>query len=357
MKKKRNSERASLKIKNGVISTTGKGLGFVTIDGYDEDVMIQPEHVNCALNGDTVEAEVLQRRGKRVEGRITRVVTRKKNEFVGTIVRVAEAPLFELIPDDNKCYVHIDITNSDFAGLDNGVKAMVKMDKWDNPARTPTGKVVRIFGLSGSHSAEMGAIIADAGFNETFPLDIVTEAKKLKSDFEADLNTERTNRRDFSDVLTFTIDPEDAKDFDDALSFRELSDSEYEVGIHIADVSHFVRPGTLLDDEAYRRATSVYLVDRTIPMLPEELSIDICSLKPNVPRLTFSAVFKITRGAVVKDAWFGRTIIRSDKRFTYEEAQQLLDDPTKDMTFGHPLVTLNALAKVLNEHKIGRAHV
>jgi len=333
-------------IKKGVISTTGKGLGFVSIEGYDDDIMIPEGQLNCALNGDTVEVEILPLHGKRLEGKILRVVERKKSTFVGTIYQ------FELLPDDNKCYVRFDISNTNFPGFRDDVKAELEMDEWSNPILSPSGKITQIFGLAGSHKAEMGAIIAGAGFNETFTNDVITEALKLKQNYQNDLEKERKNRRDFSNILTFTIDPVDAKDFDDALSYRKLDDGLHEVGIHIADVSHFVRPDTLLDTEAYRRATSVYLVDRTIPMLPEELSNDICSLNPHVPRLTFSAVFKLDDNATIKDSWFGRTIINSDHRLTYESAQEIIDFPARNPELGPALALLNKFAKQLNEKRM-----
>lgn len=345
----------------GTIATTGKGLGFVAVEGFDDDAMIQQGELNCALNGDTVELELLPRVSKRVEARVVKVLARKKTTFVGTVVRVgdkkSQKPLYDLIPDDTKCYVHFVITNTDFPDLTHEVKAQVEMNAWTDPSVPPTATVTQVFGSAGTHRAEMGAIIAGAGFDNSFTKDIDAAAEKLKHSYAQDLENERAKRRDFSNVLTFTIDPFDAKDFDDALSYQKLANGQHEIGIHIADVSHFVRPGTILDEEAYRRATSVYLVDRTIPMLPEALSNDICSLKPHEPRLTFSAVFTMDDNATILNSWFGRTIINSDHRFTYESAQEVLDHPGKDEKFGQILARMNKFAKLLNERGMKRGAI
>lgn len=345
----------------GVIATTGKGLGFVPLEGYEEDAMIQQGQLNCALNGDLVEVRLQPRAGKRVEGIVDKIITRKKTMFVGTVVRVgdknSDKPLYDLIPDDTKCYVHFAITNLDFPDLTHETKAQIEMEPWTDPHVQPRGKITEVFGSAGTHRAEMGAIIAGAGFDQSFPKDVDAAAEKLSENYAQDLENERKNRRDFRNVLTFTIDPYDAKDFDDAISYQKLPNGQHEVGIHIADVSHFVREGTVLDDEAYRRATSVYLVDRTIPMLPEALSNEICSLKPNVPRLTFSAVFNLDDNATVLNAWFGRTIINSHHRFTYESAQEVLDHPGKDEKFGQVLNKLNKFAKTLHEKRMKRGAI
>jgi len=347
--------------KIGTLATTGKGLGFVTIEGFDEDIMIQQGQLNCALNGDTVEIELLPRAGKRVEARVVKIVARKKTTFVGTVVRVGDknsaTPLYDLITDDTKCYVNFAITNTDFPDLTHETKAQIEMEPWTDPTVQPRGKITEVFGSAGTHRAEMGAIIAGAGFDQSFPREVDAAAEKLRANYEAEVEKERKVRKDFSNVLTFTIDPYDAKDFDDALSYQKLPNGMHEIGVHIADVSHFVRPGTALDDEAYRRATSVYLVDRTIPMLPEALSNDICSLKPNVPRLTFSAVFTLDDDALVRGKWFGCTIINSAKRFTYESAQEVLDHPGNDQKFGPVLTKMNKFAKLLNERRMKRGAI
>ncbi len=347
--------------KTGIIATTGKGLGFVPLEGFEEDAMVQQGQLNCALNGDTVEIELMPRVGKRIEARVVIIVARKKTMFVGTVVRVgdknSDKPLYDLIADDTKCYVHFAITNTDFPDLTHETKAQIEMEPWSDPHVQPRGKVTEVFGSAGTHRAEMGAIIAGAGFDQSFPKDVEAVAEKLRAQYEAEVEKEKKNRKDFSNILTFTIDPYDAKDFDDALSYQKLPNGLHEIGIHIADVSHFVRPGTVLDDEAYRRATSVYLVDRTIPMLPEALSNDICSLKPNVPRLTFSVVFTLDDEALVRGKWFGRTIINSAKRFTYESAQEVLDHPSKDEKFGTVLTKMNKFARLLNERRMKRGAI
>jgi len=345
----------------GIISTTGKGLGFLPVEGFDEDVLIPQGCLNTALNGDKVLAELSGTGRGRTEGRVVKVLERKKTSFVGTIILAGEkrglTPIYELVPDDTKCYVKFIISNPDFDDLTHEVKALAMMEEWQNPAIQPSAKVTEVFGATGTHRAEMGAIIAGAGFDQMFPKNVELSAEKLRADYNAEVERERPHRKDFSNVLTFTIDPYDAKDFDDALSYQKLDNGMHEVGVHIADVSHFVRPGTALDDEAYKRATSVYLVDRTIPMLPEALSNDICSLKPNVPRLTFSAVFTLDDYAMVRGKWFGRTIINSAKRFTYESAQEVLDKPSADEKFGPVLAKINKFAKRLNEQRMKRGAI
>lgn len=326
MKKDRNSGTHSKKnvaesAKKGariktVIDITRSGKGFL-LDPTG-DAVVYRESLGGALSGDVVEALVTMR-GKVKVGRVLKIVERKTSSFVGEIVRTPQGMM--LRPDDGRVYFDFKITGS--SGAPEGHKAVLEVVDWNTP--TPEGNIKSIIGRAGEHETEIRAIILSKGFDGDFPADVLKEASELYKDAwnEEEIKT----RRDFRDTLTFTIDPDTAKDFDDAISYKALEDDSIEVGIHIADVTHFVRPGTSLDREAYKRATSVYMVDRTVPMLPPQLSEDLCSLKPNVDRLAFSAVFTVKNNQV-KERWFGRTIIRSQKRFTYDDADVSLKDST-----------------------------
>ena len=235
-------------------------------------------------------------------------------------------------------------------GAKDGDKVQAQIVDWKDPSKGPEGKVIKILGKKGVHEVEMQSIILEKGFELDFPQEVEKDAHKILDDSKKDFDEEIKNRKDFRNVLTFTIDPSDAKDFDDALSFQKVSDELFQVGVHIADVSHFVKTAGIIDKEARRRGTSVYLVDRTIPMLPEILSNDLCSLKPDEDKLTFSAVFVINKNAEVKERWFGKTIIHSDKRFTYENAQEIID--SKNGEYFEELSTLNDIAKILTRKKL-----
>ncbi len=332
--------------------TTGKGLGFVNDDNnpLTEDVLIEAGHLNTALNGDTVEFKLNPlRKGERQTGDVIRVVKRAKTMFVGTIEISKGAALF--LPDDYRVYADFSISKDHLRNAKNNDKVQVKLTKWDNYLQNPEGEVVRVLGTKGSHNVEMESIVLDKGFDTRFPQEVEAEARQIEKTEKIIPPTEIAKRRDFRDTLTFTIDPIDAKDFDDAISFREVAPSEkqkdslYEIGVHIADVSHYVREGKALDKEALHRGSSVYLVDRTVPMLPEVLSNDVCSLNPKEDKLTFSAVFIMDKSGQIHQSWFGRTVINSDKRFTYEEAQQILNEQ-KGLHYKE-LDILNKIAKKL----------
>lgn len=307
----------------GIISVTRRGVGYLPHESLSDDIEIAAGKLNCALNGDAVRVATLGTTNGRMQGEVTAVLSRAQTEFVGTLVE--EKGFLTLHTDNVRMYVPIRIPEQRV--LENahaGYKAVVQMDSWDNPLNPPLGSVVRVLGVAGAHETEMQAALASHGFVPSFPTAVEKEAKEIAARGavqEGDLKT----RRDFRDVPTFTIDPDDAKDFDDALSFRRNDDGSVEVGIHIADVTHYVRPGSVLDNEARHRATSVYLVDRTIPMLPEELSNDICSLVPYQDRLVFSAVFTVAHDGRILERWFGKSVIRSAHRFTYQSAQDVLD--------------------------------
>jgi VacB/RNase II family 3'-5' exoribonuclease len=315
----------------GNIIVAGRGIGYFSVPEFEEDVEIQGHLLNTALNGDEVEIKILPKQGElRQQGEVLNVIKRAKNTFVGTLIQNSNGEdqkkdFFFLKPDDRRMYRDIFVHSSNAEKAKNGDKVQVEITGWKDPLKSPEGKVVRVLGRKGVHNVEMEAIILERGFEDSFPKEVEKDAERIAEKKKSDWENEITKRKDMRDTLTFTIDPADAKDFDDALSFKKLDNKKYEIGIHIADVSHFVEPGTILDKEAVKRGTSVYLVDRTIPMLPEILSNDLCSLNPNVPRFTFSAIFTIDENAKITDRWFGKTIIHSDRRFSYEDAQAVLD--------------------------------
>ncbi len=330
----------------GIIKVTGKGVGYFSILNTDVDLEIQPENINTALNGDRVKVEKLsQDFYGRKQGKVSEILLRRKMEFVGTLEKASEG--FFVVADDKKMYRDIFVKPENASKADSGDKVQVKIISWDDPLKSPHGEIIRVIGKKGEHNAEMQSIVYDKGFEIDFPLEVEIEARDWKDKFSKENHLE--NRRDFRSTTTFTIDPVDAKDFDDALSIKELPDGDFEIGIHIADVSHFVVKNTALDTEALKRGTSIYLVDRTIPMLPEILSNDLCSLNANEPKYAFSAVFVMNKDAEVKERWFGKTLIESDKRFSYEEAQETLD--SKEGLFFKELNNLNELAYKLRAEK------
>ena len=322
-------------IYEGPITMTRKGFGFFAIEGASEDLLIPPEWTNHAISGDQVKvapAGMYQdpsgKMPPRASGKVVEIVSRARETFVGTLTE--ENGKILLAPDYKKMYVPIEIVDTKDAQL--GYKVLVRLHDWKEGATYPSGIIEDIIGKAGVHDTEMRALALGQGFSSDFPPGVIAEAKRLESEGTAILTKEVAARvakgnphTDFRKVSTCTIDPFDAKDFDDALSVRTLPDGTIEVGVHIADVSFFVKPGGALDIEARDRATSVYLVDRTIPMLPEILSNDLCSLKQDEDRLAVSAVFTLDTEANVQDVWFGETVIHSNKRFTYEEAQEVLD--------------------------------
>lgn len=349
------------KLIQGQIRVTGKGVGYFPIPEADEDYEIQPENLAGAFNGDTVEIEPLGRESYgRKQARVARIIERKKTRFVGTVE--LEGGKLYLVPDDKRMYRDILIEEGAAeAGLpaQAGDKALVQITAWPDASSGPKGRVSRVIGRAGEHDAEMRGLVYESGFDIDFPPEVEAEAQAWKEKF--DKEDRLAGRRDFREVTTFTIDPADAKDFDDALSVKKLDDGSYEIGVHIADVSHFVVEKSALDKEARRRGTSIYLVDRTIPMLPEILSNDLCSLNPNEPKYAFSAVFIMGPDARVKERWFGKTLIESDKRFTYEEAQEILDLPAqagkKEGLYHEELSILNELAKKLRKEKFEKGAI
>lgn len=305
----------------GKIDMTSRKTAYFICPDFEEDVFIPNNNLNRALDGDIVKVYVYNRRkGKRPEGEVIEVVERKKDEFVGVIDIQKN---FAFVSTANaKMYTDIFVPKDKMGDAQNGDVVVVKIEDWPKKADSPFGSVIKVLGKPGEHDTEIHAILAEYGLPYDFPIEVEAYAQKLDTSIQ---ESEIANRRDMRDTLTFTIDPKDAKDFDDALSFKKLENGNYEIGIHIADVSYYLHEGTALDDEAYHRGTSVYLVDRVVPMLPEVLSNFACSLRPHEEKYTFSAVFEITETAQVTNQWFGRTVIYSDQRFAYEEAQHIIE--------------------------------
>ena len=334
---------------------TSKGIGFVVVEDRDEDIEIAPSFLNMALNGDRVRVLLHPKiPGKQTSGEIVKIIWRAKMEFVGTLEK--GNGFFFLDPQDPKMYVDIFIPAGKAKNAKDGQKALVKITGWENPKKNPKGEVLKILGDPGDNNIEMQAIVLDKGLRIDFPKQVQLEAKKIEKEAKDEIAKEIKNRRDMRDITTFTIDPDTAKDFDDALSFEELPNGNIEVGVHIADVTHYVVEGGRIDTEAKRRATSIYLVDRTIPMLPEELSNNICSLMPEVDRLAFSAIFTFHKDSfrgdnkpIIINQWFGETVIKSNKRFSYEDAQEILDNKTG--LFYDELNKLNNLAHKIRKQK------
>ncbi len=340
------SSKESAKYLEGSLTVSAKGVGYFRtpdMKNKSESVEIEHENLNTALHGDKVKIEILKpARGVfQAQGKVIEITKRFKVGFAGILEE--ENGKYFLLPSDTRMYTDIIIPQEKLNGAKIGEKIFVKIISWADPSKAPEGEIIKVLGMPYENNAEMLGIVLEKGFEEDFPEDVLKEAHALNvSTFSAE---DLADRKDFKGTTTFTIDPADAKDFDDALSVKELENGDYEIGVHIADVSHYVRPGTALDAEARKRSTSVYLVDRTVPMLPEVLSNNLCSLMPNVDRLAMSAVFVLDKDAHVKSEWYGKTLIYSDKRFTYENAQEVLNAGAGD--YYKELNILNTLAKKL----------
>jgi len=329
----------------GVIEFTSSGSAYVMNENFDKDIFIAQRNTGQALNGDTVRVQLYaSREGKRFDGEVIEVTKRARNEFAGTM-QVLPKYAF-LVPDSNKINVDIFIPVSKLKGAKNGTKAIARITEWLPDAKNPTGEIIEILGDTGDNNAEMNAILIEYGFPLRFPADVEKEAENIPF---AIPKSEIKKRKDFRAVTTFTIDPVDAKDFDDALSVRKVSDGIWEVGIHIADVSYYLHPSMQMDEEAFERGTSIYLVDRVIPMLPEKLSNHVCSLRPKEDKLCYSAVFHLDESGHVHDQWFGRTVIHSDRRFSYEEAQQVIETGKGDLA--DEILLLNRIAKKMRTER------
>ena len=323
----------------GYIEITARGAGFLIVEGEDKDVFIPPHAVNRALHGDRVKVQITKGGKGRMEGQVIEVIDRERTQFVGTI-EMHEKYAF-LIPDNQRLGTDIYISKEKLNGAKNGEKVMVKITVWPKSADSPYGEVVERLGSRTPNDAEMISILCNNGIDYVFPQEVIAEAETVGMELD---DHEIAQRRDMRTTTTFTIDPVDAKDFDDALSFKRLENGNIEVGVHIADVSHYVRPGTAMDAEALKRSNSVYLVDRVVPMLPEQLSNMACSLRPNEDKYSFSAIFEMDENGKIFNEWFGKTVIHSNKRYAYEDAQKVIEG--KDDIYKEEILILDKIAKI-----------
>lgn len=335
----------------GTVDMQRTGKAYIIPDDGGDDVFIAPNNLGHALHEDKVRVVIFpKRRGHKTEGQIIEIIARPKDTYVG-VLELSKNFGF-VIADSQKMPYDIYVPNNETTKGYNGQKVLVKITDWPEHANNPFGEIVQVLGAPGDNNVEMESILADNDFPLSFPKNVEKDAAKISTEIT---DAEIKKRRDFRDVWTITIDPYDAKDFDDALSLKILENGNYEVGIHIADVTHYVKPGTALDAEALNRATSVYLVDRVIPMLPEILSNNVCSLRPDEEKLTFSAVFELDKKAVVKHQWFGKTVIKSNRRFTYEEAQEIIEQSRGE--YAEEIGILHALATIIRSARFNNGAI
>lgn len=350
--KKGSKKTAHLHLLKGVLDISRSGMGFVLVEGQAKDIKIKPNDFGRAFHGDIVRVEVDKHTSgnQRIEGRIVEVVERKQSEFMGNLSISKNFAFFtadteKLMPD---FFIPIDKIN----GAVDGVRVLVKMIKWGKADKKPEGEVLSVITAENINDFAMREILTDTGFPIGFDDEVMKAANALSENITRE---EIKKRKDCRDILTFTIDPIDAKDFDDAISIRNLDNGCYEIGVHIADVSHFVTPNSILDKSAYERATSVYLPDRVNPMLPEKISNELCSLRPNEDKYTFSCIFQITNKAEIKHKWIGRTIIHSDHRFSYEDVQEIIE--TKDGLYYEAILLLNDLAQQFRKERFNKGAI
>ncbi len=329
----------------GYLDLTMRGAGFVRIDESDHDVFVAPHNINQSMSGDLVKVQITKKDSGRWEGKIIEVVERERTQFVGTI-ELHEKFAF-LIPDNVRVGTDIYIPKEKLNGAKNKDRALVKITVWPKSAENPYGEVLEVLSGSNPNDNEMISILCNQGIDYVFPPEVLTESETVTTELDPE---EIKNRRDMRDTTTFTIDPVDAKDFDDALSIKKLNNGNWEIGVHIADVSHYVRPGTAMDAEALNRSNSVYLVDRVIPMLPEQLSNMACSLRPKEDKYTFSAIFEMDDTGKVYKEWFGKTVIHSDRRFAYEEAQEIIEGAEGD--YKDEILLFDKIAKILRDKRL-----
>jgi ribonuclease R len=351
-KQKNTHKSAELLSQKGRLEITRSGMGFVIVDGDKNDVMVKPGDFSTALNGDIVRVKLVKenlRTGKK-EGRITEVVTRKQTEFIGHLQLSTNHAFF--VPDTDKPMPDLFIPLIDINGAKNKDRVIARLVKWDKTDKKPVGEIVEVLLPEDDNDAAMQELLAQAGFPLSFPLDVQESAKRIPTILDKD---EIGKRRDCRDILTFTIDPADAKDFDDAISIRELSKDVYEIGVHIADVSYYVQPESDLDVEAYKRATSVYLPDRVSPMLPEKISNELCSLRPHEDKFTFSAIFQMTAKGEIKQYWLGKTVIHSYHRYAYEEVQEIID--TKEGIYKEEILLLNDISQRMRKKRFEKGAI
>ncbi|MBC7588035.1 MAG: ribonuclease R [Chitinophagaceae bacterium] len=336
----------------GVLDIARSGIGYVVVPDGSGDVLVRSNDFLTALHGDTVRVKVTKENmsSGRKEGKIAEVVSRKQTDFIGHLQVRNNTAFF--IPSTDKPMPDMFIPMNKLSGAKDGQKVIAKMVQWEKGDRKPIGEIVNIMNPDDENDAAMQNLLAAAGFGLSFPEDVMEEALRLT---EAISQEEIAKRRDCRNILTFTIDPVDAKDFDDALSIKKINDDLYEIGVHIADVSHFVEPDTKLDEEAYKRGTSVYLPDRVNPMLPEKISNELCSLRPHEDKCTFSAIFQMTTKGDVKDVWLGKTVIHSDHRFAYEDVQQIIE--TKEGIYLEEIMLMNSIAEILRKKRFDKGAI
>ncbi|MDA7705933.1 ribonuclease R [Flavobacteriaceae bacterium] len=352
----------------GKVDMAARGNAYIISDAFEDDVFIASNNMHKALHGDTVELYIYNRKKNgRQEGEVTQIIERARTEYVG-VVQLNDKFAF-VVPDSNKMPVDVFVPLSKAMKAEDGDKVLVSLEEWPEKAECPNGAIIKILGKPGDHNTEIHSILAEYGLPYEFPSEVEAFANNIDTSIT---EGEIAKRRDMRSTLTFTIDPKDAKDFDDALSFKQLPNGNYEVGIHIADVSHYLQEGTILDDEAYERATSVYLVDRVVPMLPEVLSNNACSLRPLEEKYTFSAVFELNNKAGIENQWFGRTVTYSDARFAYEEAQHIIETEdcvipaeialnskayTADTAVKDAILKLDELAKIMRSKRMNNGAI
>ncbi|MBX7263008.1 MAG: ribonuclease R [Chitinophagaceae bacterium] len=336
----------------GILEVTNSGIGYVIMPEGVGDILVRQDNFNTAFHGDTVRVKVIKenfKSGKR-EGKITEVVQRKQTEFIGKL-QLSNAFAF-FIPDSNKPMPDFFIPKDKIITATNNEKVIVRLVKWEKGDKKPVGEVMSILTAADENDAAMKEIIAAAGFALSFTDEVITETAQLHETLS---EKEIEQRKDFREVLTFTIDPVDAKDFDDAISVKKINDELYEIGVHIADVSYYVKPDTALDEEAYKRATSVYLPDRVNPMLPEKISNELCSLRPNEDKFTFSAVFEISTNGNVKNYWLGKTVIHSNHRFTYEDVQDIINGKIGE--YESEILLLHKIAQIIRTNRFKKGAI
>lgn len=351
-KQKQKQKSVTAQLLKGKLEVTRSGMGYVVIDNGSGDVLVRPGDFMNALNGDVVRVKVVRENGRtgKKEGKITEVISRRQTEFIGYIQLSTNFAFF--VPDTDKPMPDLFIPLTSLNGAKNKDRVVARLVKWEKEDKKPVGEVVSVMQPEDENDAAMKELLAQAGFPLFFPEDVLEEAERLPDVLDTE---EIKKRKDCREIRTFTIDPVDAKDFDDAISIRKLANGIYEIGVHIADVSYYVHPETELDEEAYKRATSVYLPDRVNPMLPERISNELCSLRPHEDKFTFSAIFQMNAKGEIKQYWLGRTVIHSDHRFTYEDVQEIIE--TKEGKFAEDILLLNDFAQKMRKKRFSKGAI
>lgn len=336
---------SNTKTVEGEIQLTQRGAGFVLTDKNESDIFVAPQHLNHALNGDRVRVSITKKTATKTEGQVIEILQRERTQFVGTLDVKAKFAFF--LPDNQRNGIDIYVPKEKMNGAKDKDKVLVRITAWPKSSQSPFGEVVEVLGSHGTNDTEMIGILVNQGLEINFPQEVIAEAEKVTMDLDPE---EVKKRRDFRNITTLTIDPVDAKDFDDAISLQWLENGNVEIGVHIADVSHYVQPGSALDEEALKRSNSVYLVDRVIPMLPEQLSNMACSLRPNEDKFSFSAVFEMDDKGKILNEWFGKTVINSNHRFSYEEAQEIIEGA--EGTYKKEILFLDTIAKMYRKKRL-----